>query len=303
MDNKKVLVLGAAGMLGHVIFRELSQKDDLDVYGTVRSIEKLNLMQRVLKNSIFKDKIQQGIDADPPEAIQEMIAVVKPDIVINCIGLIKQAPSGKEPLPNITLNAQLPHKIAGYCKETNARLIHVSTDCVFDGKKGNYSEDDFPSAKDYYGMTKYLGEVKYPHCITLRTSIIGHELETRLALIDWFLGEEAQSVNGYTKAIYIGLPTVELANVIYKYVIPNSDLSGLYHVSSDPISKYDLLKLVAKQYKKNIEIIPDNQFFCDRSLNSSLFHEKTGYMPPGWPELVKKMHSHCINSGLYRHRM
>ena len=302
MKNTKVLILGVTGMLGHAVFYTLSIKNDLDVFGTARSRKECNLLMQASGKDSLLERIQYDVDAENIEMFDRAISSIRPDIVINCIGLIKQAPAGKEPLPNITFNAQFPHKIAEICQTMKARMIHISTDCVFDGKKGNYVEEDLPTARDYYGLTKYLGEVNYPHCITLRTSIIGHELKTHRALVDWFLGEKATSVNGYTQAIYTGLPTVELADVIYEYVIPHPELSGLYHVSADPISKYELLKLIAGEYNKDIAISAYDDFKCDRSLNSWRFREKTGYRPPSWPELVSKMRRHYVESGLYDHK-
>ncbi len=169
-------------------------------------------------------------------------------------------------------------------------MIHISTDCVFDGKKGNYSDNDHANADDLYGRTKYLGEVTYPHCVTLRTSIIGHELKGRYGLIDWFLSQEGHT-RGYTRALYSGFPTIELARIISDYVLPNESLSGTYHVSSDTISKYELLKKVAQKYGKKIDIEPFSDFVLDRSLDSSLFMEKTGYIPPSWSDLIDEMHN------------
>ena len=176
------------------------------------------------------------------------------------------------------------------CRSAGARMIHISTDCVFDGKKGNYTENDSSTADDLYGRSKFLGEVAYPpHCLTLRTSIIGHELKGKLGLVEWFLAQEGK-VRGFTHAIYSGFPTIEFARIITDYILPRPELTGVYHVSSDPVSKYDLLNLVAKKYGKKIEIEPYDDFRQDRSLDSSLFRRLTGYMPPSWPELVDQMH-------------
>ena len=300
MMFNKVLVLGAMGMLGHAVYYILAKKYDLDVSGTVRNQNEFNALKKVFDAKLLK-KIRYGVDAGNMDSIQKVVEDIRPDIVINCIGLIKQAKTGKDPLPNITLNAQLPHLLAKICEANDARMIHVSTDCVFDGEKGNYTEDDVPDAKDYYGMTKYLGEVDYPHCVTIRTSIIGHEIGTNLALVDWFLSQD-EDVKGFTGAIYTGLPTVEIARIIHDFILPDQEISGLYHVSSDPVSKYDLLKLVAAQYEKDIRIEPSDEFHCDRSLISTRFREKTGYVPPAWPELVSQLHDHCVNSGLYSNK-
>ena len=297
MSLKKVLVLGVRGMLGHAVFYTLSKKDDLDVFGTVRNQEEFSVLEKVFDAECLK-KIRHGVDAGNMDSMRKAVEDIRPDIVINCIGLIKQAKAGKDPLPNITMNAQLPHLIAKICEANGARMIHVSTDCVFDGEKGNYTEKDKQTATDYYGITKYLGEVDYQHCVTIRTSIIGHEIGTNLALVDWFLSQD-EDVKGFRGAIYTGLPTVEIARIIHEFIIPNLELTGLYHVSSDPISKYELLKLVAAQYEINIKIEPYDEFHCDRSLISTRFREKTGYTPPEWSELVAQLHNHYITSGLY----
>jgi dTDP-4-dehydrorhamnose reductase len=249
----------------------------------------MNGLSRWLSQHLLS-RIQPGVDAGQFGTVEDALKRMKPDVVINCIGIIKQLPESHDPLVAIAMNALFPHKLAQACKTIGARLIHISTDCVFNGKKGNYSESDFADADDLYGRTKYLGEVAYPQCITLRTSIIGHELKGKYSLIDWFLAQEG-TVRGYTRAIYTGFPTVEMARIIAEYVIPRQDLNGLYHVSSEHISKYDLLCLVATQYEKKITIERYEDFHCDRSLDSSRFRTAVSYTPPAWPELVAAMHN------------
>lgn len=286
MGKKKILILGGTGMLGHILFMHLSESDIFDVYATTRG-----------KNSLAKwfppkllDKVMNNVvDADNFDTVISAMASIQPDIVINCIGLIKQLPLASDPLSAITINAQLPHRISLVCRTVGARMIHMSTDCVFNGEKGKYTEDDPSDANDLYGRSKFLGEVSYPHCVTLRTSIIGHELKGKLGLIEWFLSQEG-SVRGFTKAIFSGFPTIELARIISEFVMPNFDLQGVFNVSSDPISKYDLLKLVAQIYNKKIIIEPYGDYHIDRSLDSSLFRKATGYNPPSWPELINKMY-------------
>lgn len=177
-------------------------------------------------------------------------------------------------------------------------MIHISTDCVFSGTKGNYTESDVSDATDLYGRTKYLGEVEYPHCVTLRTSIIGHELRTDLSLVDWFLNQTG-TVKGFTKAIYTGFPTVEMERIITNHVIPNEDLRGTYHVSSAPISKYDLLSLVKSVYRKQIDIEKFDNFVLDRSLDSSKFQLVTGYKPPSWDTMVEDMYADFMKEDCY----
>lgn len=272
-------------MLGHTLFRYLSEDTRLDVYTTVRS-------PRELSGWISMDwmrKVRSDVDVLNSDSLTKVFTDVSPDVVVNCIGVIKQVAKAQDPIATITTNALLPHRIALLCSATDSRLIHVSTDCVFDGEKGGYLEGDASNAHDLYGRTKLLGEVVYPHCVTLRTSIIGHELKGNYGLVEWFLSQE-KKVSGFRKVIYSGFPTVELARIICDYVIPNSEMMGLYHVSSDPISKYELLKLIKVQYDKNVEIEPEDSFRLDRSLDSSRFRSLTGYNPPTWPDLIRAMH-------------
>jgi len=281
--------MGATGMLGHILVKKLDKYENIDLFATARSPKKLH---QIFKPD-FLDRVFVNIDADNFESIAHTVEEIQPDVIINCIGIIKQLPLAHDSIASISINALFPHKLAAICQSIGARFIHISTDCVFKGDKGTYTEDTPVDATDLYGRTKFLGEVSASNCITLRTSLIGHELNTKYALIDWFLSQE-EKVRGFTNAIYTGFPTVEMARIIADYVIPNPDLSGLYNVSSDLISKNDLLCLVAKQYNKKIEIEPYDDFFCDRSLDSTRFRTETGYSPPSWEELVKSMHEDFI---------
>jgi dTDP-4-dehydrorhamnose reductase len=295
MPGKRILILGITGMLGHTLFARLSQRDDLDVYGTARSAGGLSkwFSAAMLENA------RTGVSAEDFGSIVQTVADIQPDIVINAIGIVKQLPAAKDPLKVIAINALLPHRIALLCKAAEARLIHISTDCVFSGEKGRYIEDDIADAVDLYGRTKLLGEVVYPHCITLRTSIIGHELKGKHGLAEWFLAQEG-TVRGFSRVMYSGLPTVELARVIADYVIPSEGLNGLYHVSSNPISKYDLLRLIADRYRKSIVIEPEARPSLDRTLDSTLFRRSTGYTPPEWSELVEAMYRDYTTAPHYR---
>jgi dTDP-4-dehydrorhamnose reductase len=211
-------------------------------------------------------------------------------VVINCIGLVKQLAEADDPLLALPINAMLPHRLARLCDVASARLVHVSTDCVFSGARGNYIEGDSPDAQDLYGRSKLLGEVDYPHAVTLRTSIIGHELSSANGLVGWFLAQQGR-VSGYRRAVFSGLPTIELARVIRDHVLPRPALRGTYHVSASPINKFDLLKLVARTYGKEIEIVEDDAVLIDRSLDSTRFRTETGYAPDDWPALVARMHA------------
>jgi dTDP-4-dehydrorhamnose reductase len=284
-NQKKILILGATGMLGHTLIMKYSQNSKFNLYATVRS--KKGIPNGWL--SILQEKLLDGIDALHIETLEKAVQTVKPDIIINCIGLIKQLEEAKNPLLTISINALFPHQLAELCARYHARLIHISTDCVFDGQKGNYTETDISDAEDLYGRTKFLGEVDYPHAITIRTSIIGHEVKTKVGLVEWFLSQKS-NVKGFTKAIYTGFPTTEMARIIADYVIPNPTLSGVYHISSESINKYELLKIIKEEYDKDIEIEPFDEFVIDRSLNSEKFRSATGYMPPSWSEMITEMY-------------
>jgi len=282
----KVLVVGASGMIGSTVLRVLSENKDWEVYGTVRDAS----VKRFFSASIG-ERLQADIDVEHPDHLAKVLDRIRPDVVVNCAGLTKHKPEAEDPLIAIPINTLMPHRLAGLCKLVGARFIHVSTDCVFSGEKGDYIEDDFADARDVYGKSKALGEVLYPHTVTLRTSTIGHELQSKYGLLDWFLFQEGRC-QGYTRAVFSGLPTVVFAQVVRDVVIPHQALSGLYHVAAEPIDKFSLLKLIAGVYGKKIDIVPDDKLAINRSLNAGRFRSATGYIAPVWPELIEKMHSY-----------
>lgn len=279
----RVLVLGASGMLGNAVLRLFANSEGIAVTGSVRSNSALGLLPPALGQHVIC-----GVDVENHDSLARLFEQVRPDVAINCVGLVKQLAEANNPLQVVPVNALLPHRLAGLCALVQARLVHISTDCVFAGTKGMYREDDPADAQDLYGRSKHLGEVDLPHAVTLRTSIIGHELAGAHSLVGWFLAQTG-GVRGYTRAVFSGLPTVELARVIRDRVLPRPDLHGLYHVSADPISKHDLLRLVARAYGKTIAIAPDDTLVIDRSLDSTRFRAATGYVPAQWPELVRAM--------------
>jgi dTDP-4-dehydrorhamnose reductase len=283
--SKRIVVLGANGMLGNAVLRFFAKNPEYEVNGTVRNWSSVLELQNMAPSAGFVS----GVDVESLDSLTRMFATVQPDVVINCIGIVKQLADANDPLIALPINALLPHRLARLAQVAGARLIHMSTDCVFSGAKGNYVESDLPDAYDLYGRSKLLGEVDYPNAVTLRTSIIGHELTGNRSLIDWFLSQTAD-VQGYKNAIFSGLPTVEIARIIHDHVISNPDLHGLYHVSAEPINKFDLLSLVSKEYGKEIEIHPKDDFRIDRSLNSDRFRLATGFQPEPWPELIYRMH-------------
>ncbi len=281
----KVLVVGASGMIGSAMVRVLSESKEWQVFGTVRSQGAKQFFEPAIANRLLAD-----IDVDKPDALVRIFAQTRPDVVVNCVGLTKHHREADDPVLAIALNALLPHRMADLCAVSDARLIHVSTDCVFSGAQGNYSEQDLTDATDVYGKTKALGEVDYPYAVTLRTSTIGHELQSAYGLLEWFLSRHGQC-KGYARAIFSGLPNTVFARVVRDVVIPRPELTGLYHVGAQPIDKNSLLHLIARVYGKVIQITEDQQFAVDRSLNSERFSSATAYVAPGWLELIETMHA------------
>lgn len=280
----KILVLGVTGMLGSAVFKYIASHTSHSVFGTMRGRGGRKYFDEKYAENFYSD-----VDVLDYEALVGVLEQVRPDVVINCVGLIKQLAQAKDPLSTLPLNSMLPHRLSKLCALIGARLVHISTDCVFTGEKGMYLESDISDAVDLYGKSKFIGEIQdQPHAITLRTSIIGHELASNASLVDWFLSQEG-AVKGFTKAIFSGVPTSELARIITDFVIPNPQLFGLYHVSAEPIDKFTLLNEIAKIYEKKIDILPDDNLAIDRSLDSARFRQAVGYVPPVWPDLIQFM--------------
>lgn len=270
-------------MLGHQLWRQLHGQNE--VWVTLRKP-----LAHYGAHALFeKEKTISGVDVASPDALEAIFAQVRPEAVINCIGIIKQLKEAKNPLVSLNINSLLPHRLGQICAVAGARLIHISTDCVFSGRKGNYTEADPSDAEDLYGRTKFLGETQESHTLTLRTSIIGRELETKSGLIEWFLSQSGKTIKGFRKAIYTGFTTMEMARVIEMVLAKQPDLNGLWQVSSDPINKFELLKIAQEAFGWQGEILPDDQFVCDRSLDSKRFRERTGYQPPSWKEMLQEL--------------
>lgn len=279
----KILVLGGDGMLGHQVYRSLSA--DHDVSMTLRR----PVAQYPDYPWLDRSHVVGEVDARAPGSVEQVIAQQRPDAVINAIGIVKQRPVASEAIPSIEVNALLPHRIAAACGEIGARMIHMGTDCVFSGSRGNYTEQDTPDATDLYGRSKLLGEVDYEHCVTLRTSIIGLELARKGSLIEWYLAQQG-TVKGFQKAIFSGFTTLEMSRIIDRVLTRETGLSGLWHVSAQPISKFDLLSLLAARLgEKCAHITPESDFSCDRSLDSSRFARETGYDAPSWDQMLDEL--------------
>lgn len=280
----KILILGASGMIGSAMYRVFSEISDWQVFGTSRSSHIKQFF-----NCQITDNLISNIDVGNLNLLKNVCESIKPDVVINCIGLTKHQQETDNKFLAISINALFPHQLSRLCMSIKARLIHISTDCVFSGLKGSYFESDESDAFDIYGKVKYLGEVLDSNSLTLRTSTIGHELETKHGLLEWFLSQKDQCT-GFRKAFFSGLPNTDFAKVVRDFVIPRPDMNGLYHVGASPISKYDLLHIIADVYSKSIHITPDDKFVNDRSLNSARFVAETGFSPGTWPEMIQSMH-------------
>lgn len=280
-QKPRVLILGGSGMLGHKIW--FNFKNTFDTYVTLRQP-----FEEYTPLNIFEaQKSFANVDVKDREKLETLIADLKPDVIINCIGIVKQLPSSKDPILSIKINSLLPHELEKICKLYNSKLIHISTDCIFEGGKGNYSEEEPSRVDDLYGITKLLGEVNAPPTLTLRTSIIGRELSRHAGLLEWFLSRRPkEKIQGYQNAIFSGFTTTVLAKTLSWIIQNHIHLTGIYHLSSYPISKYELLKKLQKAFKMDIELIPFEDYYCDRSLNANHFNKETGFIPPSWDEMI-----------------
>jgi len=281
--SARVLIFGAAGMLGHRLYRQLDR--DFEVYGSIRSP-----FEAVSGYGFFDpNRVIHDVDATKPEQISAALTTIKPDVVVNCVGVVKSLESESGMAANISVNALLPHLLLAACREHGARLIQISTDCVFAGTRGNYAETDASDAADVYGRTKLLGEVDGEAAITLRTSFIGRELNTTRGLLEWFLSNRGGQVKGYSKAVFSGLTTPEVARVIGMLIRDFPELSGVYHLASAPIDKHRLLCRIRDAMKLDIEIKKDSGVRVNRSLNGRRFNRATGYQAPDWEDMIKEL--------------
>jgi dTDP-4-dehydrorhamnose reductase len=279
----RILILGGTGMLGHKLVQLFQNR--FETWTTTRSS-----FSYLKKFGLFDEKrTTTEVDIENIDTIISVLGKVKPDIVINCIGVIKQYDNAHDPLICLKINSLFPHQLANLCHAVGARLIHIGTDCVFSGKKGNYTEDDISDAEDLYGKTKFLGEISGQGKLTLRTSIIGRELTTSKSLIDWFLSNRRKRLRGFSQAIYSGFTTHQFAKILADIIEYHPQLSGLFHISSEPINKFELLKLVNQFYRAEITLDEDTDFHCNRSLDSSQFRRQTGFVSPTWESMIAEM--------------
>jgi len=270
-------------MFGHTLSEHLSSCFP-DTYVTIRKGRR-DYGKGILLES---DKVIEHIDVLDSQLLAGVLRVIKPDVVLNCIGITKRREEPQNPIPSIMLNALFPHKLVRLAGELEARVIHFSTDCVFDGMTGNYADESQSNATDLYGRTKALGEVSGKNTLTLRSSFIGYELGEGTELLDWFLAQKGV-VKGFKNAIYTGLTTLELSRVVERLLLEYPHAAGLYNVSSDPISKFELLKMIGEKMHHSVEVIPEETFHCDRSLDSTKFRREFNYTPPTWEKMVEEL--------------
>lgn len=282
----RILILGGEGMLGHKVFQVLSQR--FETYATFRNAgglwTKLPIYEEVERRCLLSN-----VNALDFDSVVRAMAQVKPGVVINCIGIIKQLKEASDPIISLTLNSLFPHRLADLCAVAGSRLFHMSTDCVFSGRKGDYSEDDTSDAEDLYGRTKLLGEVNRPGCLTIRTSIFGRDFFKQSAFLEWFLSNRGGKVKGYKNAIYAGFPTQVLARIMGDIILDYPNLAGLYQIASQPISKYELLVKLREAMGLDIEIESCEDHPCDRSLSAARFVTATGYQIPGWDQMLTEL--------------
>jgi dTDP-4-dehydrorhamnose reductase len=278
----RILIFGGDGMLGHQLLKHLSK--DYEVKVTVRQD-----LATYTDHGLFNhENTYAGIDVRITHRLIEVMADFNPEAVINAVGVIKQRSTAKESIPSIEINALFPQRLAVLCQAAGARMIHLSTDCVFSGHKGMYSEEDIPDAVDLYGRSKLLGEVDAAHCFTLRTSMIGRELSRKKSLLEWFLAQEGR-IKGFKRAVFSGFTTIELSRIIEVLLRKYPDAHGVYHVSAEPISKFDLLAIIKERLNLSVTIESDTAFVCDRSLDSTRFRREFGYQPPSWDAMLDEL--------------
>jgi dTDP-4-dehydrorhamnose reductase len=278
----KVLVLGASGMLGHKVLQVFSQR--FETYGTVRSGA-----ERVEQVAPDAAAILDGVSATELDSVASAVSTVRPGAIVNCIGIIKQLDAAKDPIPSIRVNSLFPHELAKVARTGGARLIHVSTDCVFSGARGRYAESDTPDPTDLYGRSKLLGEVSDPAALTIRTSIVGRELGSANGLVEWFLNQRGSTVRGFRRAVFSGWSTASLARALADVIESQPDLTGVWHVAAAPIAKLDLLTLLRDAFELDVTIEPDDEVAIDRSLDGSRFESATGIVAPDWPDMVEEL--------------
>jgi len=283
--SSRVLVLGGSGMLGHKLLQVLAAR--FTVFATVQTESSRRACLRAVP-ATPPNQILSSVDATHFESVESVIEAVEPDVVVNCIGIVKQSEAIQSAVPGIILNALLPHQLARACAARGTRLIHFSTDCVFSGRGGAYTEGDVPDPVDFYGRSKLLGELDQASCLTLRSSIVGWELAHQRSLLGWYSAQRGKRISGYRRAIFSGLTTTVMAQLVADLIAQHPSLCGLHHVASAPISKFDLLCGLRDELGwSDIVIDPDDHVVCDRSLSAHRFQACTGWSAPSWKTMIE----------------
>ncbi len=279
----RVLILGGTGMLGHKLWQRLGARFP-DCQVTVRG--KRADYARV---GLFDDpRVIESVDVTDAGRLINALDDAAPQVIVNCIAVTKRREAAG-PAASILLNAWLPHRLAEWTAAHGARLITVSTDCVFDGKKGGYTENDAPDAQDIYGRTKALGEVTYGNALTVRTSFIGRELEHGTELLEWFLAQNGNTVRGFRGALYTGISSLYCADLIGEIIERFPQLNGLYQVTSEVINKHDLLCLARTAFALDVKIEPDDTVAMRRNLDGARFRQATGLTTPSWSTMMNEL--------------
>lgn len=278
----RVLVVGATGTLGHRVCMDWGER--FECFGTVRE----PVAERVA-GLLSPTTLIAGVTVEEPDSLRPAFEQAKPDVVLNCIGAVKQAEAGQQAVPAIRINSLFPHQLAALCEEHSARMLHVSTDCVFSGARGNYSEKDVPDATDIYGRSKLLGEVAGEGLLTVRTSLIGRELRGTLGLLEWLISNRGGSVRGFSRAVFSGFTTTALAGELAHLITEQPGLNGIWHLAAEPIDKLTLLTMLNEALDLGIRIEPDADVAINRALDSSRLRNVTGRQPRRWDEMVDEL--------------
>ena len=288
----KILVIGGDGMLGHELLAGLSTSHEVAV--TLRRD-----LSAYADHGLFSPgNAFAGVDVRNADRVLEVVADYRPQAIVNAAGIVKQRAAANRAIPSIEVNSLFPHRLAVIARAAGARLVRISTDCVFSGDRGGYRETDVPDPVDLYGRSKLLGEVDEEGSITLRTSMVGLELANRLSLVEWALAQTGP-ISGYRNVLYSGLTTMELTRVIEEIVVRHPDLHGIWHVASAPISKYDLLDGLFRRIGRVGDVRAEDGVVSDRTMSGEAFAKATGYRVMGWDamldELAAKIHERETN--------
>ena len=273
-------------MLGHQMWRrvnEWAKGSSHQVFGTVRK-SKDHYQALGLPNT---QNLFDGVDVGEFKKLDALLNQIKPSIVINCAGITLRKKDLSDIEKCYQLNGMLPQFVGQWCNTHDAKLFHFSTDCVYDGKKGSsYLESDMPSAFDHYGQSKYLGEASTGNSLTMRLSIVGRELENKTELVEWILSQKDKHAKGYNAVKYSGLTTAYVAREVIRVIEKYPEISGLYHVSSEPISKYEIMEKINAKFDLNIKIEKNNEIVSNKALDCSRYEKATGFQKPSWDQMI-----------------